>query len=459
MLLPAIAPSRIFVPAGSPAPLVSLPEMPRATGVPQFSLESSRRLTSLVEGSGYVSQITRLAVEKVSRSRNSEPLTRLLRFLETGGSVYAYESLIAEFVGASPLVRWPWYAPAGLRLSRPEYGLARDLPLSREGRVLLARAMDTLRARNGGRDADLLPRRLRNGTGLVWNLEWLEKILRAAERSPLAGLRLERLGSLLETPEPLRASKLSELGDSGLLMTGSTPLPFRAPQRDAYLGDIGTTALLFQLESEAQALLERSTSLRQCSRRRRILADFMEGRNVASLGPKDFSKAFRLLGDATSTRVALGVEAMAPLLRPFGGDFDSRVAALFGQAGRPVPRLGTQDAFYFQRGLVAPRAVLALRVPPLGTGEATKPEDVLFEILATIVHEWQHHSDALPEEKKTAPVVFRLELRAHAREFLWRADHGDANPLWNFTAGAPLGFAFRFRDHFDRHYAHRFLPF
>jgi hypothetical protein len=69
------------------------------------------------------------------------------------------------------------------------------------------------------------------------------------------------------------------------------------------------------------------------------------------------------------------------------------------------------------------------------------PEDVLFEILAAVVHEFQHHEDVLPKEKRTPPVVFRLELRAHAREFLWRADWGDTGWLEDHTVHAPLGFA------------------
>lgn len=441
-----------------PAPFSGVPaaQPVRAPDCPLFSRESSRRLSALAEGSGYVSWITRLAVGEVSHRRSSEPLTRLLRFLETGGTVYDYEALVGGLLGPATLSQWPWYVPAALRMSRSEYRLARDLPLSRQGRVLLARALDTLRARNGGRDADSLPGRLRNGSGLVWNLQWLEKILRAAERSPLAALRLERLGALLETPEPLMASKLAELGDPELRLTGTGSMPFRAQQRDAYLGDISTTALLFQIETESEGLMERSAALSRHARRRRILADFLEGRAVESLRPKDLSRALRLLGDAKSVRVAGAIDAMAPQVRPFGTDFDSRVAALFEQAGKPVPKLGTQDAFYFHRGLVAPRAVLALRIPPLRTASDARPEDVLFEILATIVHEWQHHDDAVPEERKTATVVFRLELRAHAREFLWRADHGDTDWLWEFTAGAPLGFALRFRDHFDRHYSPRF---
>lgn len=388
----------------SPISIVPIP----APDYSHFSRAATRRLTSLAEGTGYVSEVTRLAIDEVSRRKSSEPLTRLLGFLETGGTVRDYEGIVAGLIGQAPRAWWTRYVPKRFQRS----------------------------------DA-----RKRFGSN-----PHLEQIIRVAADSPLADLRMERLSRLLAKPEPLLGLKLAELADTKLRLSASKPLPLRAPQRDAYLGDIGAQAMLFELESLSEDLTEPSAAAESSVRRRWILRKSFEGRFIRSLAPRDIVRSFRLLRDDHSLRVAAAIESGGLKLFLFADDFNDRVTELYERAGIKTPRLGTEEALYFHSGLVGPSALLAVRVPPLASAPDAEVSDVLFEILATIVHEFQHHEDASPSERKTAPVVFRLELRAHAREFLWRAEWGDTEWLEAFTLHAPLGFALKFRDHFERYY-------
>lgn len=247
-------------------------------------------------------------------------------------------------------------------------------------------------------------------------------------------------------------------GPEAALSQGAASAPLSG-EKDVYLVDPPTSAFLSEIERRSPDLVRRDEAFARLGRRRSLLRGFMERAPFTeALRAKDIVRSFRLLGDPYSLRVAQAIEgAEFRLLLADHASFDSQVADLVKKTSRRLPLDSrTQNAVYFPSGLIEERAILAVRIPPIGLAPGLRPEDILFEILATLVHEFQHHEDIVPEERRTAPVVFRLELRGHAREFLWRAEHGDTGWLEAFTVNAPTGFALRFRDHFDRHYGPRF---
>lgn len=392
---------------------------------PVYSQNAIRRLRGLVEGvdafhrGGYVGWITRIALDEVSRQKSSVPLTKLLAFMEQGGRLEDYEKTVASIVGPQPLISWPWYRPFWLQ---PRGMKHRPMPhwnLSAEGRVLLTRAFVTL---GDGDFFENLKKRIAPST----RLSWLEEILRLASLSPLGRLRLQWLNRLLEGPEPLLISKLKELQDAELcLLPDFRPRP--SSQDDGYVDDGATAALIFEARKKAPLLSAMAeTRRRMCLDR---LQQAVAGLSMEKLAGGDLMKAFHSLEDPVSMRVARAL---------VGGAFELRFQSHGGAA----------DAVYFYPGLVASRAVMVIRRPA-----SQLSATAIFEIMASIVHEFQHHEDKVGEIQRTPQAVFRLELRAHAREFLWRAEWGDTDWLNGFTIHAPLGFALRFRDHFEKHYS------
>lgn len=381
---------------------------------------------------GYAGWITKLATDEVQRGGSPEAMGRILSFLSQGGSLRDYENVVASIVGPSPLARKPWYEPAFL-------GGAKRV---------LARAEESF------------PEIARVASHPVWRAS-LERSLMAAEKSPLAVLRLRRLARLIAAGDPLLDLKLAEMGDPDVRIRGiqEPPRSFAVQwaQWDAYLGDVSTMVLLSEVARRSSSLLRPHEASWRRERRRRSLEGFVSNFPAATLNRQRVAEALRLLGDAHSLRVAESIERREFEILLLGENFEEKIRELVRRSGASLSNLRTQNAVYFPQGILGAKGVMAVRTRPVDLSPGATVEEILIEVLASVVHEHQHYEDTVPGERRTARAAFRLELRGHAREFLWRAEQGETSWLREYASESPMGFALHFRDHFERHYGSRFL--
>lgn len=252
----------------------------------------------------------------------------------------------------------------------------------------------------------------------------------------------------------LQQSKLRELWDERLMILGVAESRSlrrrRGSQFDAYLDDPSTCDLLTQIDRNSRRLCDPRPASATAARRRHLLKNFLSWiPDPASLTSRDVAQAFRLLRDPFSLKIAEAIENEAFVLRVLPWiRFEKEVGEAAARVYRRPADPRTENARYFCAGRIHAKGVMFVRSRPLGLQDAPSPEDLLFEVLALIVHEYQHHLDMDPAENRPASALFRLELKAHAREFLWRALYGDANLLREY-AGSAAGFALHFRDAFE----------
>ncbi|HSA60448.1 MAG TPA: hypothetical protein VLJ37_12280 [bacterium] len=472
LLLPETA-ATVSAPVSGPSSSTLGPS-PGSSGPPDRAL-AAIRLNYLLDRSerdgsagSYAGWLTRVAWEEMGRRRDFRQAPALLHAIGSGAALDDYECLVAEVLGKRPLATWPCYEPAFLRLRRSEYSRVRALPMGWREKCIAARAADALRAEGGippDEFLDVLERAVRD-PGLV---PALEKALKVAAASPLAMIRFHRLYLLLRDRDGLLDSKLGELGDEHFRLAGVYPHPapvldrFHANQSDAYLGHPSAGPLIDEVEEKGPEWIEEGESAARAERRRAILRRLLRDRPLpGALCVQDVVCAFRRLADPFSLALARAIENREFDLEILSGDsFHERVLGHFREIRRKSPHNriidpATQDAVYLYAGLVTARAVMMVRHRPLQMRFNAPPEEVLFEVLCCIVHEYQHHLDIIPAEAKTQPVMFRIELLGHAREFLWRAGHGDPGPLKRLLRESPLGFALGFRDDFEKDYGPAF---
>lgn len=264
---------------------------------------------------------------------------------------------------------------------------------------------------------------------------------------------------MVVTPVASLAAQVSSLScasiPAALPDAGMPPAQF-----DAYLGKPSTPDLLRRIDGQAPGLLRRHEIDRRLQRRRFLLGEFLKWvPDPSSPGNREIAHAFRMLADPLSIEVGRAIERGEFELRlRSDAEFDREVGEISKKLfpKRPVDP-STQSALYVRGGRLEPHGVLFVRRRPLDLDVSLPPVTVFFEILAMIVHEYQHHRDMRPGGSLPASALFPLELKAHAVEFLWRAAHGDADLLGALLQGyashASAGFVLRFRDYFERYYA------
>jgi len=312
-------------------------------------------------------------------------------------------------------------------------------------------------ARGAGASMERLLTFLQHGTG-IGALERLASVATGLAVERLRGRRRELLQS---DNELLRGVKLRELEDARLELygvgRGLTPtfrFKRRGTQFDAYLDDAGVCRLMKAIANRSPDLLRRDGKERRAKRREAALDGFLATKSDGFLlTDDDLAEAYRALGDPWSSKIHAALTAGQVRVRIYRGEeFEKYVGSLVSLLqARPIDP-SSQDAVYFREGQLGPKAVMMVRRRPLGLSPYASPRDALFEVLAVVAHEYQHHLDIDPRERMTSPVLFRHELAAHAREFLWRAEHGDAAQLSEFAIESKTGFAMHFLNRFESHY-------
>lgn len=275
--------------------------------------------------------------------------------------------------------------------------------------------------------------------------------------SPLASLRSGRLELLRKRADPLIDAKLKEMEDPDFQITPvgqEFSAPFllwnRNTQFDAYLSDRSVVDLMHEIRKRGPGLLQPIEAARRLEKRRAALR--MVGYPTVFTSP-NIAGAFRMLGDRYSLGIARALEAGEFGLYFYqGGDFDRVVVGLVQRVQTCPVDPTTQNAVYFYPGLLEERGVMIVRSNPISLPESLSGEDLFFEVLAMIAHEYRHHQEGVPRERRTPIVTFRRELKAHGREFLWRAEYGDKRFLEQYATESHAGFAMHFRDNFEKFY-------
>lgn len=312
-------------------------------------------------------------------------------------------------------------------------------------------------ARGDGASMERLLKFLQHGTG-IGELERLASVATGFSVERLRGRRRELLQG---DNELLRGVKLRELEDARLELfgveRGLTPtfrFKRRGTQFDAYLDDAGVCRLMKELANRSPGLLRRDEKERRIKRRDAALDGLLAAQsNDFPPTDDDLAQAYRALGDPWSSKIHAALGAGEVRVRLYRGqEFEKYVGNLVSLLQtRPIDP-SSQDAVYFRAGQLGPKAVMMVRRRPLGLSPHAPAKDAFFEVLAVVAHEYQHHLDIDPRERMTPPVLFRHELAAHAREFLWRAEHGDVVPLSEFAIESKTGFAMHFLNRFEANY-------
>ncbi len=288
-----------------------------------------------------------------------------------------------------------------------------------------------------------------------------EAALETPARSPLEAFRLARLRSVLHRPTELTRSKLAELADKDFTLVGDPAHLLvmaarggRPGQWEAYVEDLEAAHLIFEISRKALNLLNPAESDDRLRRSTEIIEGAFEGVSEPEVDEAAYRKAvvraFQGLKDARSPQVARRIEDVAYRLRPLpSGSFEEEVRAAWKALERDhFDDPATQDAIYFPRLPGEARPVLFARTRPLLLPWNLGPVGIRREMMAMIVHEDQHHEDV-----QCGPTpVFPAELKARARESLWKAEQGDDRDLRRFCAESPLGFGLAFRDDYEVDY-------
>ncbi len=405
---------------------------------------------------GYAGWLTRVALEEVLQERSAPKLESLLNALWRGGPLRTYEETIAAFLPPARLPSWAGWVPALLR--GPEQSRIQGLPLDAEAREALGRWSFFQNWARPNQGFTLPVEELLNGIeGLLWNPDQIPRLNRAlwlAAVSPLALARFYRLHQVLQARGGLLDSKLEEMGDEDFQLSGPNPFPKVQAlgegrnQFNAYLGTDDIHSVLQEYYRRAPALMSDVAGLERRLQRRQELLARIPDIVPWPRKPAILSGALRMLGDPLSLQVLQGMAQGLHLeILPEEG-FEARLAELPGAELGTIPH----QAVYFHAGIAGDKALMLFRDPPLKHLKEQGPEESLFELLANLLHEYRHHMDIRPGEKRSEALHLRQELLAHAVEYLWRAEHGDVRWMKEFEDYSHAGFALHFRDKFEEWY-------
>jgi hypothetical protein len=271
----------------------------------------------------------------------------------------------------------------------------------------------------------------------------LEEAIRVSADSPMAFLRLRRIGQLLEGAGPaspaLLRSKLSELADRDCRLMGRdvsaclSRIPWKNTQRDGYFGDPRASVLLSGLERLP------SNEIGEGVRAAAAIRDFGP---AEALTPSLVSRALRQLGDSISLRLAFVLDRGDVVLRLLGPK-DYELAVRDGAA------FSDSNAAYAPAGSPERPAVIYARRHPLGPRRSLRGEEVLLDVLAAVVRRYKIHEEVRRLKFRGPIDPWPLEFQARLEEIHWRATHGDQRLLRACFEESALGPALHVRDGLD----------
>lgn len=273
--------------------------------------------------------------------------------------------------------------------------------------------------------------------------------------SPLQGWRAHRRSMMLTSKDPMCGIRLKELEDRNLRLIANPSSPLGRGQKSAYLKDAEVSRLMDTVENEASFLLDGRKIARRYEETRKAIGGILPDarKPYDLLWAPQVRGALKLLGDDRSVAAADRMQreySIYPLTR---GKFEEKVRERHRLEGVSMFKdPTTQRAVYFKKS-AKKGAEMFLQSHPLDLPWNLEAADVFFEVLATAIHEDDHHAmlQSRPYEG-SRPEQFAFEVHGHGVEYLWRALHGDAGLLRSLTAENPLGFALAFLDYFEENY-------
>jgi hypothetical protein len=298
----------------------------------------------------------------------------------------------------------------------------------------------------GSRLIDLLDYHL----GVPGRAAQVDAVLRLAGKSPLGSARIDRLCLILETGlDSFKPLKLAELSDAESLLFGvehrwSAPQAVASSQGNAYLGEQAPLELIAQMKRLAAELTDPELTEVRLGQRQQVLEDlFPTGVRAEHMNRRSLNTAFRRFGDPLSVQLA---DALTR------GEF--RVEILpdraFKTRAQEFSEIEvTESAFYFHW-----EKLVLIRMPKLKNYSHDSSRNAFFEVMAMLVHEYRHHLDIEPGQKRTPLIHLHQEMRGHFTEFLWKALHGDNHQFSVFTKDISMGPAMRFHDYYELGYGH-----
>lgn len=423
------------------------------------------------EGRGtYVNWLVRLSLEEVIRKNSAKQLDELFDHLYDGGNLKALERSASELLPSARLLNWPRFVPNFFKSNDMEGKWIDTLPFGPETKTILYRWCMTQKKIFITHPANLpVETFLSTLKDYPWTdseKESFEKAVQLSANSPLTLYRLYRLHRILLENGDLTLSKLREMGDSDLHLQGfspsrwhflkflrSHPVKLKNTQYDAYLDHSAPLVLLHEIQKRWPKLLDAPASAQRAEARAKKL-----GPVIATLGGKthfeneDILQAFHALSDPLSLKIAKEMIQNEFEFKILGetnyGDAVRHFDLLNGEPTSDAPASELAPAYYYPPGKVGVKGVMLLRSPKLKNYSAASLNDLLFETLGKIVHEYKHHLDIDLQKR----MELREEMMAFGREYLWRAEHGDVRMLNAFHADGNAGFALHFRDKFEEWY-------
>jgi len=419
---------------------------------------------SEIEGDrgSYPNWLTRRAFEDIQAKDEFARLDPMLRFLIDGGSLRSYESQLATDLSDQALLHWPAWLPEFVQRRRfSTFKRIQDLRVSSHSKQVLVNWAATEEKRTdheaAAKKVDALLQKIEavQEERSLYVLE-IDHILKEANSSPLARLRIQRLGLLLDNPDELTLGKMAELGDPHFMLVGrkhpkpSAPLFRSIPsQFNSYLLQSAPEGTLRETLKRGPDLIASEKAPARTENRRKVLGKFLfkHGR-VLGYSHADLAEAFKLLGDPLSQQLVKSLQR-----REFDLHVLDQDAFRKAVQSRCDDRMdGSQLAVFIPPEHSGERSMILVREVPLVSYSNEAAPDALFLMLARIIHEYQHYLDIKPGVARTQYVHFYQEMNAHLREALWRAEHGDAEKLRTYLEEGNGGPALNFRDHFEKDY-------
>lgn len=413
------------------------------------------------EGS-YVDWLLRTVFEDIFDKLDSERADRILHFLAEGGGLGEFEAMLAKELPPLRLNRFAAWLPEPWKVKNPNYALIQTTPLPQDLRNILFRLSHTqAQAKVPSRYFQPEGELLEAITAYQWNrMGLIREVLEAAARSPLGILRLKRMAQILRDPDVLEEfidPKLKELADPDFAILGNRHATlshsrFRSPpsQFNAYLGGEAPEALLHEIQKRLPDLLDPQRASVRAQRRKDHLKmlENQHGR-LGKMEQPLLATAFELLGDPYSKKISKALKNNEFDLRVLpDGEFESECRRL---SARIEPE--KSSAQFFPAGHGRDRGVMLVRQRPFDYYSSEVAPDALFTVMGKIAHEFQHYLDMHPKIFDTPRNRLVVEMSAHLRDALWKAEHGETGKLESYSRDGIAGLALHFRNEFEQIYA------
>lgn len=409
----------------------------------------------------YVDWLVRTVFQETVERLDGARADRLLRFLDEGGTLADFETMLAEDLPGLRLNRFAAWLPQGFKARNPHYAPIQLTPLPQDLRNILFRWSHT-QAHAKERSPHFLPEgellQALNSNQFV-PMGLIRGAIEGAARSPLGILRLKRLTEVLRDPQALHdfvELKLQELADTEYRILGSGkallshPL-FGSPpsQFNGYLGREAPEAILNEIQRRLPDLLDPKKAELRAQRRKDHLK-MLENQH-GRLGRMELPlliTAFELLGDPYSKMIAKALK---------NNEFDLKVlpdAEFEAECRRHSKRVDPErnSAQFFPAGEDRAKGLMLVRERAFDRYSSEVVPDALFTVMGKIAHEFQHYLDMHPRIPDTPRNQLLIEMSAHLRDALWKAEHGDAGKLSSYARDGLSGLALHFRNEFEQVY-------